>query len=140
MTVLREIQNVTLVITAERHERHMAASSIATEIKLRILLLSGARPRPIQCQRGVFGVSQPLRDVFYLERAFLNVQITIDQLGDLASGAWFPDLVQRSQNVLAETTTRIRNLLHRWFHRLEELTQLRPVMSASGAEATRTVW
>jgi hypothetical protein len=40
------------------------------------------------------------------------VQVTIEQLGDFASGAWFPNLVQRSQNMLAETTTGIRNLLH----------------------------
>jgi hypothetical protein len=35
----------------------------------------------------------------------------IEQLGDFGRGAWFPNLVQRSQNVLAEMTTRI--LLHR---------------------------
>jgi hypothetical protein len=46
----------------------------------------------------------------------------IEQLGDFSSGAWFPNLVQSSQNVLVERTTQIRNLLHRWFHRLEELT------------------
>src|ERR1019366_5393014 len=90
-----------------------------------------------QCQRCVLGVSQPLRNVFCLERAVLEVQVTIEQLGDFASSAWFPNLVQRSQNVLAETTTRIRNLLHRWFHRLEELTQLTPAMSL-GCRATRT--
>ena len=43
----------------------------------------------------------------------MEVQVTIEQLRDFAGGAWFPNLVQRAQNVLAETTTRIRNLLHR---------------------------
>src|SRR5208282_192868 len=81
----------------------------------------------------VLGVSQPFLDVFCLERALLKVQVAIEQLADFASGAWFPNLVQRSQNVLAETTTRIRDLLHRWFHRREELTQLSPAMSASAA-------
>ena len=64
-----------------------------------------------------------------MERAVLKVQVTIEQLGDFASGAWFPNLVQRSQNVLAETTTQIRNLLHRWFHHLKELTKLNCAMS-----------
>jgi hypothetical protein len=75
-----------------------------------------------------------------LGRAVLNVQVTIEQLGDFASGAWFPNLVQCSQNVLAETTIRIRNLLHRWFHRLEELTQLSPAMCASAAGQGEPVW
>jgi hypothetical protein len=35
----------------------------------------------------------------------------IEQPGDFAGGAWFPNLVQGSQNVLAEMTPRI--LLHR---------------------------
>jgi len=65
-----------------------------------------------------------------LERAVLKVEVAIEQLGDFASSAWFPNLVQRSQNVLAKTTIRIRNLLHRWFHHLEELTQPNPAMSA----------
>jgi hypothetical protein len=64
----------------------------------------------------------------------------IEQLGDFASGAWFPNLVQGSQNVLAETTTRIRNLLHRWFHRLEELTKPIPAMSASAVGQRKAVW
>jgi hypothetical protein len=75
-----------------------------------------------------------------LERAILTVQVTIEQLGDFASGAWFPNLVQRSHNVLAETTIRIRNLLHRWFHRLEELTQLSPAIFASAAGQREPVW
>jgi hypothetical protein len=48
-----------------------------------------------------------------LERSVPWVEITIEQIGNFVSGARFPDLVQRPQNVLAETTTRIRNLLHR---------------------------
>jgi NADH-quinone oxidoreductase subunit J len=48
-----------------------------------------------------------------LKRAVIEVEVTIEQLRDFAGGAWFPNLVQRSQNVLAETTTRIRDLLHR---------------------------
>ena len=32
------------------------------------------------------------------------------ELGDFAGGAWFPNFVQRSRNVLAETTIRVRNL------------------------------
>src|ERR1035437_3055004 len=77
----------------------------------------------MQCQGCALSVSQPLRDVFCLERAVLKVQVTIDQLGNFAGGAWFPNFVQRSRNMVAETTTRIGNLLHRWFHRLEELPQ-----------------
>jgi hypothetical protein len=56
-----------------------------------------------------------------LERAILKIQVTIEQFGDFDSSAWFPDLVQRSQNMIVETTIRIGNLLHRRFHRLEEL-------------------
>jgi hypothetical protein len=44
-------------------------------------------------------------------------QVTIEQLGDFARGAWFPNFVQRSRDMLAETTTRIRNLLH-WRRRI----------------------
>jgi hypothetical protein len=47
-----------------------------------------------------------------------------------------------SQNVLPETTTRIRNPLHlrRWFHRLEELTHLTPAVSASAAGQRERIW
>src|ERR1039458_914255 len=69
-----------------------------------------------------------------LGKAVLNVQVKIEQLGDFASGAWFPNLVQCSQNVLAETTIRIRNLLHRTFQGLEELTKPSPAMSASALQ------
>ena len=85
-------------------------------------LLSGTSPRPIQCQCCVLGVSQPLCDLPCLERALFEVQLTIEQFCDFFRSAWFPNLVQRSQDVLAETTSRIRNLLHRWFQRPEELT------------------
>src|ERR1039458_10210235 len=88
---------------------------------------------------GVHSKLQPLRDVFCLERAVLNVQVTIEQLGDFASGAWFPNLVQCSQNVLAETTIRIRNLLHRTFQGLEELTKPSPAMSASALQGNAKV-
>jgi hypothetical protein len=63
---------------------------------------------------------QPLRDVFCLERAIPEIQIAIEQVGDFASGAWFPNLVQCSHNALAESTTRIWNFLHRSIHRPEE--------------------
>jgi len=76
-------------------------------------LLSRTSYWPIQCQCCVLAVSQPFRDVICLERAVPKVQVTIEQLGDFAGGAWFPNLVQRSQNVLPETTTRIWSLLHR---------------------------
>jgi hypothetical protein len=46
----------------------------------------------------------------------------LSKLGDFASSTWFPDRVQRSQNVVTERTTRIRNLFHCGFHLLEELT------------------
>lgn len=45
-----------------------------------------------------------------MERSVPSVQLTIEQLGDFAGGAWFPNFVQRSRNVLAETTIRVRNL------------------------------
>ena len=59
-----------------------------------------------------------------------------------SSAAWFPNLVQCSQNVLPEATTRIRNPLHlhRWFHRLEELTHLTPAVSASAAGQRERIW
>jgi hypothetical protein len=74
-----------------------------------------------------------------LERTVLTVQVTIEQLGDFASGAWFPNLVQRSQNVLAETTIRIRSLLHREFQGFEELTKPSPAMSASAVGQRKPV-
>jgi len=55
-----------------------------------------------------------------LERALLEVELTIEQFCDFFGSAWFPNLVQSSQSVLAETTSRIRDFLHRWFHRPEE--------------------
>lgn len=61
------------------------------------------------------------------------VQVTFDQLGNFAGGAWFPNFVQRPRNMIAETTTRIGNLLHRWFYRLEELIPASPATSASAA-------
>jgi hypothetical protein len=41
----------------------------------------------------VLCVSQPLCDVFCLQRAVPWVQVTIEQIGNFVSGAWFPDLV-----------------------------------------------
>jgi hypothetical protein len=40
-------------------------------------------------------------------------EVTIEQLGDFAGSAGFLNFVQRARNVLTETATRIRNLLHR---------------------------
>jgi hypothetical protein len=36
---------------------------------------------------------------FAREGAILEVQVAIEQIGDFAGGAWFPNPVQRSQNV-----------------------------------------
>jgi hypothetical protein len=50
-------------------------------------------------------------------------QVTIEQFGDFAGGAWFLDFVQRSRNVFAETTIRVRGLLHRG-RRISQVTTI----------------
>jgi hypothetical protein len=47
----------------------------------------------------------------------------IEQFGDFDGGAWFLDFVQRSRNVLAETTIRVRGLLH-WGKRSSQATAI----------------
>ena len=74
-------------------------------------LPAGTSPGPIECQRCVPGVPQPLCDFFCLEGQVFEFEVTIEQLGNLFGGARFPDLVQRSRNVLVETT-RIWTLAH----------------------------
>jgi hypothetical protein len=38
------------------------------------------------------------------------VKVTIEQLSDFAGGAWFPNFVQRSRNMLAQMTIRVWGL------------------------------
>jgi hypothetical protein len=59
-------------------------------------LPAGASPRPIQGQRRVLGVPQPLRDFFCSEGPVFGLQVTIEQLSDFFRSARLPDLVQRS--------------------------------------------
>jgi hypothetical protein len=51
------------------------------------------------------------------------VEVKIEQFGDFAGGAWFLDFAQRSRNVLAETTIRVRGLLH-WGKRISQATAI----------------
>jgi hypothetical protein len=59
-----------------------------------------------------------------LESAVALLEVTIEQFGDFAGGAWFLDFVQRSRNVLAETTIRFRGLFHRG-RRISQVNTLR---------------
>jgi len=45
--------------------------------------------------------------VFFLESGVALLEVTIEQIGDFAGSAWFLDFVQRSRNVLAQTTIRV---------------------------------
>jgi hypothetical protein len=62
-----------------------------------------------------------------LESAVALPEVTIEPLSDLAGGGWSLDFVQRSQNVLTETTIRVRNPLHleRRFFKAAAVTGLR---------------
>jgi hypothetical protein len=59
-----------------------------------------------------------------LERAVPVLEVTVEQFGDFAGGAWFLNFVQRSRNVIAETTIRVRSLLH-WGRIIFEATAIR---------------
>ena len=59
-------------------------------------LPAGTSPRPIECQRCVPGVPQPLCDFFCLEGPVFGFQVTIEQFRDFFRSARFLDLVQRS--------------------------------------------
>src|SRR4029077_18350329 len=70
-------------------------------------LFSATSPSPIQYQRCLLGILRPVRDVFFLESGVALLEVTIEQIGDFAGSAWFLDFVQRSRNVLAQTTIRV---------------------------------
>jgi hypothetical protein len=70
-------------------------------------LPAGTALKPIQLQDSVAGILQPIGNFSFLKGLVSGAEVPIQQLGYLLSGARPFDLVQRSPNVLVETTIRI---------------------------------
>lgn len=75
-------------------------------------LPAGTSFRPIQSQSFVSGVAQPGCNFSRLKRPFSRPKVTIEQLGNFFSRAWFPNLVQCSKDMVFEAMVRVSNLTH----------------------------
>ena len=75
--------------------------------------------RPIQREHVFLGAAQPGRNFSHLKRLISGAEVAIEQLCEFLSRARLFDLVQRSEDMSAETVVRIWNLAHVQFSGLK---------------------